>query len=355
MDFREHQDLARRNSRRIWIAYVVLLLITAFTVAFLAMTLFYTMEVLGRPGNEMMGLMQAMGVAVSDVFGTERGVFGLIWVTGIGIFVLVASSLYGWIHHSDGHKVAKAFGGRLITEDTNNSPEEQQALNIVHELSLAANLSPPAFYVIPDQAVNAFAAGKDERNAVVAVTEGALKHFNRDELSGVIAHELGHIANEDIKLNIRVAAFVMAFTAIFFIARMMLRSALYSRGGRGKQKMVLVGLALGLFLIGSLSVLAGRLLQAMMSKQREFLADATAVQYTRYPKGLADALSVIKYGGRSSEIKHPEAAEFSHAFIFGKRNWFGTHPPLEERIKRIEANTATQQREQEASRQAPDS
>ncbi|HHQ69249.1 MAG TPA: peptidase M48 [Halothiobacillaceae bacterium] len=342
MDFREHQDLARRNSRRIWIAYIVLLLLTAFAIAFLAMTLFYTGEVLVASGSEQLGIMQALQMGVSDVFATDHGLVGLAWITGIGIIALGLSSLYGWVHHSDGHKVARAFDGRLITEDTDNSPAEQQALNIVHELSLAASIPTPALYVIPDPAINAFAAGKDNRHAVVAVTEGSLANFNRDELSGVIAHELAHIANEDIKLNIRVAAFVMAFTALFFIARMMFRSALYSRG-RGKQKAALIVLAIGLMIIGSLSVLAGRLLQSMMSKQREFLADATAVQYTRYPKGLADALSLIKRGGRSTQINNPEAAEFSHAFIFGKRNLFGTHPPLEERIRRIRARTSDQE------------
>nr|WP_242464731.1 M48 family metalloprotease [Halorhodospira abdelmalekii] len=247
------------------------------------------------------------------------------------------STVVGFFRNSNGHDVARHFGGRLISAgDPSLSLKEQQALNIVDELSLAANHPPPALYVLPEPAINAFAAGRDREHAVVAVTEGALSHFDRDQLAGVIAHELAHVANEDIKINIRLAAFVMGFTVLFFAARMLFRSALYGRGNP-RAKLVILVFAIALALIGSISVLSGRILQAMMSRQREYLADASAVQFTRHPKGIASALRVIRDGGRPTDIQHPEAAEHSHAFLFKVNNSiFDTHPPLEERIQRLE-------------------
>ncbi|MCG5547568.1 M48 family metalloprotease [Halorhodospira halochloris] len=201
---------------------------------------------------------------------------------------------------------------------------------------MGANHPPPALYVLPETAINAFAAGKDREHAVVAVTKGALTHFDREQLAGVIAHELSHVANEDIKLNIRVAAFVMGFTAIFFVARQVFRGAALA-GGDSRARAIAILLATVLALIGMISLLSGRVLQAMMSRQREYLADASAVQFTRNPKGLASALRVIRDDRKPTKIKHPEAAEHSHAFLLEVNNSiFNTHPPIEDRIKRLE-------------------
>jgi len=337
MDFREHQDMARRMSRRIWVAYLILLVLTAGLTALFISTLIFIGQVLSDSTQQQVGLLTALGKSIVLALSTEHGLL-LTAVIGIAAMAIMGfSTLVGFFRNSNGHDVARHFGGRLISEgDPHLSIQEQRALNIVAELSLAANMTPPALYVIPESAINAFAAGRDREHAVVAVTQGALDNFDREQLAGVIAHELGHVANEDIKLNIRLAAFVLGFTTLFFLARMMFRQAAFRRGD-ARAKIVLVLVAAGIAVIGSLSVLSGRILQSMMSRQREYLADASAVQFTRHPQGIAGALRVIRDGGKSTLVSHPEAAEYSHAFLFKVNNsLFDTHPPIDERIRRLE-------------------
>jgi len=332
MDFREHQDMARRISRRIWIAYLILFVLTAVLTGLFISSLFFIDYVPSDVGL-LVGLWKLILLTLSD----DEGLTLTIIIAIVAMVIMGFSTLVGFFRNSNGHDVARHFGGRLISEgDPHLSIEEQRALNIVSELSLAAGMSPPALYVIPESTINAFAAGRDREHAVVAVTQGALDNFNREQLAGVIAHELGHVVNEDIKLNIRLAAFVLGFTSLLFVARMIFRQAVFRRS-HVLVKIVLLFISAGIAVIGLLSVLSGRILQSMMSKQREYLADATAVQFTRYPQGLAGALRVIRDGGKSTLVGHPEAAEYSHAFLFKVNNsLFDTHPPIDERIRRLE-------------------
>lgn len=334
MDFRAHQDMARRLSRRVWLGYILLLLTTSALIG-LSISLLWSMGSIQSqvpvPFSQL--LRSAWLQATHPLVGLPL----TLGASGGALLIILLSTLVGFFRNSNGHQVARHFGGRLLNADSSGlTLAEQRALNLVQELSLAAQIPPPAVYVLPESGINAFAAGRDPQDAVVAITQGALDSYTRDELAAVIAHELGHIANEDIRLNIRVAAFVLGFTSLSFIARSLLRAATHGRGD-GRLKLILILLALVIGVIGALSVLSGRILQALMSQQREFLADASAVQYTRNPKGLIDALLVIHAGDGTSRVSHPEAAEYSHAFLFSvSSRLFDTHPPLPERIRRLQ-------------------
>jgi Zn-dependent protease with chaperone function len=143
----------------------------------------------------------------------------------------------------------------------------------------------------------------------------ALNSFNRTELSGVIAHEIGHIVNQDIKLNIQISAFVFGFTALFFLARFIFYNAIYNRRMDGRAKLVMFAMAAVIAIIGALTVWMGRILQAAMSRQREYLADASAVQFTRYPDGLVQAFKVLENGGKSTKMENPSSKEYAHAMM----------------------------------------
>lgn len=368
MDFREHQEQAKKNSRKIWILYFLLLTISS------ALT-----------GGLAAGFFVADGsmILFSEEYFITSAAFAIV-----ALIVLVISALVGFFKNSDGKSVAESFGGVLLTSDgvksdthtdlenhlnkmiaggeeeeadrlaglyengeieaskilgyntdSNLRPltkNEKRALNIVEEQSLAASMPCPPLYLIPDKALNAFAAGKKKSNSIVAITQGSLDAFNRGEMSGIIAHELGHIISEDVKLNIRVAALVFGFTALFVMGRLAFNSAIYSRGD-GRAKLIRILLGVGILAVGLLTVFFGKVLQAAMSRQREYLADASAIQFTRHPDGLVSAFNRIKKSeDGATEIDSPSSANFSHAFIFGiDSNILSTHPPLEDRISRI--------------------
>jgi Zn-dependent protease with chaperone function len=338
MDFREHQDTAKKNSRIIWFLYLLLLLVSSFLIGWtlivgLNLTEFY------QSGYEQYSFGQKFSEANYRAFSTEQ-IQLLISASSIAFIVQGLTTLFGFIQKSDGHKVALAFGGVLITEDSAENLEQKQALNIVAEQALAASVPTPSLYIIPEQGINAFAAGKKSDNAIVAITEGAMSNFNRNELSGVIAHEIGHIVNQDIKLNIQISAFVFGFTALFFLARFVFYQAAYNRRMDGRAKIVIFAVAAIIAIIGALTVWMGRILQAAMSRQREYLADASAVQFTRYPEGLVNAFEILKNGEKSTKMTHPSSKEYAHAMMFSVGGeLFATHPPIDERIKRIQNKT----------------
>lgn len=343
MDFREHQDRAKSNSLKIWLLYLLLVAVASLLTGVLASLLAF---VLSDHAHEMSAngeflILQGLQSYVSAIMNTESEYNAiLVFFSGISFAIIGVSTLFGFLKSSNGHDVAEAFGGIHTTLDSPNlTAKERMALNIIDELSLASSLTPPAFYVLNDPAINAFAAGKDREHSVVAITQGALEHLNRDELSAIIGHELGHIANEDIKLNIKISAFVLGFTVLFFIAKLLFSA---TRGGRSKDaraKIVLLVIALILFIVGLFSVFMGRILQAMMSRQREFLADASAVQFTRNPNSLIQAFEKIKAHSYPTQLQSPLAKEMSHALFFGSGgSLFATHPPLDERIKRLKSS-----------------
>jgi Zn-dependent protease with chaperone function len=242
-----------------------------------------------------------------------------------------------------GSTVATMLGGRLIVPTT-TEPNERKLLNVVEEMAIAAGVPVPEVYVMDKEAgINAFAAGHSTRDAVVSVTAGAIKLLTRDELQGVIGHEFSHILNGDMRLNLRLIGIVFGILCLAILGRVLLQvragSGRRDRGGGSVAAIALLGLAL--VAIGWIGVFFGRLIQAAVSRQREFLADASAVQFTRNPGGLSGALQKIGRYSYGSYIQSPQAEQASHMF-FGNgvsEPLFGllaTHPPIAERIRAID-------------------
>jgi heat shock protein HtpX len=283
-------------------------------------------------------LLIAGFLAFVAVFGY---VIGYAWIgdpTG-ALFGLVLAFIVGTIsglatYYGGDRMVLAASRAREITHD-----DAPVLFNVVEEISIASGLPMPKVYIIEDSAPNAFATGRDPEHASVAVTSGLLEKLNRDELQGVIAHEMSHVGNFDIRYAMLVGILVGTTVLIsdFFLR------GLWFGGGRGSRREEGGGQAQIIMIIISvvLAILApifARLLQLSISRQREYLADATAVKLTRNPKGLADALQKISGDREVLEVANRATA---HLYIvnpikkFEKRakGLFSTHPPIEERIQ----------------------
>ena len=235
-----------------------------------------------------------------------------------------------------GGAVAESMGGRLLDVSTPD-PHERKLLNVVEEMAIASGVPMPKVYVMDEEeGINAFAAGHNINDAAIGVTRGCITTLKRDELQGVIGHEFSHILNGDMRLNIRLMGIIFGILCLAVVGRILLRA----RGSsRDKNPLPLLGIVL--LLLGWVGLFFGRLIQAAVSRQREFLADAAAVQFTRNPNGLSGALKKIGAAYYGSRIENEHAAEASHMF-FGNAaksslfNAFATHPPLEQRIKAID-------------------
>ncbi|MBI4622709.1 MAG: M48 family metalloprotease, partial [Verrucomicrobia bacterium] len=264
---------------------------------------------------------------------------GTIIVVGLG-------SVYKWwqFRHG-GATIAESLGGRQVDPQTTDLAE-RRLLNIVEEMAIASGVPVPAVYLLNDEpSINAFAAGLTTSDAVVAVTRGTLEKLTRDELQGVVGHEFSHILNGDMRLNVRISAILFGILLIGLIGRTILHNVSRSRlRGAGKSPAPIVGLVgfgLALLIIGYIGYFFGRLIQAAVSRQREFLADASAVQFTRNPAGLGGALKKIGGYALGSLIITSKGTDLGH-FFFGQafRSGFtgvwSTHPPLTERIRAID-------------------
>ncbi|HUF65350.1 MAG TPA: M48 family metallopeptidase [Gemmatimonadaceae bacterium] len=240
-----------------------------------------------------------------------------------------------------GSRVAELLGGRLVRSNTTDE-HERRLVNVVEEMAIASGTPVPAIYVLDDErGINAFAAGYTLDDAAVAVTRGTLESLTRTELQGVIAHEFSHILNGDMRLNIRLIGLLYGILLLAIVGRGLLHVGRGGRRGRsgGDGKVALIGI--GLVAVGYIGVFFGRLIQAAVSRQREYLADAAAVQFTRAPEGIAGALRKIGAVDGGSRIESHHAAEASHLFFAngvsrGFTSLMATHPPLTDRILRID-------------------
>jgi len=282
-----------------------------------------------------------------------------LWVTTAALSVIVIGSVYKVLALSEGGEVvARWLGGRLIDSNTKN-PQERRLLNVVEEMAIASGTPVPSVFLLKDEnSINAFAAGYSPTDAVIGVTQGTIQILSRDELQGVIAHEFSHILNGDMRLNLRLIGVLNGILVIAMIGYGILRGTRVSsrRKGGGAPVLALGG---ALLLIGYVGVFFGKLIKSAVSRQREFLADASAVQFTRNPAGIADALKKIGGLVYGSRIESSKAEEASHLFFssgthrakppaLALRNslppvqvqsafsFMATHPPLEKRIKRIQ-------------------
>jgi len=242
-----------------------------------------------------------------------------------------------------GTTVAEMLGGRLVPQGS-REPRERQLLNVVEEMAIAAGMPIPKVYLLNEQSINAFAAGMSPADAVIGVTEGTLSRLTRDELQGVIAHEFSHIFNGDMRLNMRLIGILHGILLIGMIGYFILRSLRYSssRNSKSSGGIAAIGaLGLGLMVIGYTGTFFGQWIKATVSRQREYLADSSAGQFTRNKDSIAGALKKIGGVSYGSYLNTPAAPQYSHAyFAEGVKGFFGaafaTHPPLEDRINRID-------------------
>ncbi len=325
MDFFEHQARARRRTRSL-----VLLFLFAVVLVTTAVTLVVAVAV-QLLGSQHTATSLQGGVNVNT---------GLLWKTALGtILFVVIASLYRLAQLRDGGaRVAESLGGNRVTAE-DMEPGRRRLYNVVEEMAIASGLPVPAVYVLEqEQGVNAFAAGMTPSDAAVAVTRGSIEQLDRDELQGVVAHEFSHILNGDMRLNSILMGYLFGILAVGMVGRSVLRSGgrrgLRSSRSRGGGVLVLAGL--GLFIVGSAGVFIGRIIQAAVCRQREFLADASAVQFSRQSDGLAGALKKIASGAGMSFLTAGRAEEVSHMLIAPGRRFFAglfaTHPPIEARL-----------------------
>lgn len=276
----------------------------------------------------------------------DPGLFAFVCVATL--LVIGLSSLFKWLSfRQGGSAVAESVGARRI-DPGRATPAERRLLNVVEEMSIASSMPMPAVYVLDQEnGINAFAAGLTTSDAVVAVTKGALEKLTRDELQGVIGHEFSHILNGDMRLNVKLTALVFGILVIGLIGRGIIWSLrgvrVRSSGNNKNSGGIIIGIfavGLALLIIGYVGYFFGRLIQAAVSRQREFLADASAVQFTRNPAGISGALSKIGGYALGSQLISNKSTAIGHFFFAqGFRSRFGgawaTHPPLEERIRAI--------------------
>jgi Zn-dependent protease with chaperone function len=265
----------------------------------------------------------------------------LFFTIGTGTVVLVGlGSLYKiQTLKAGGSVIAQEMGGRLLLSEMAH-PEERQLLNVVEEMAIAAGISVPAVYVMDaEPGINAFAAGFTPNDAVIGVTRGTLEQLSRDELQGVIGHEFSHILNGDMRLNIRLIGLLHGLLLLYITGRIII-----DLRPRGKEGNAVLVFGIALVVIGSFGLLCGRLIKSAISRQREFLADASSVQFTRNPAGIAGALDKIASHHYSSIVYSPSAESNSHLF-FGSalrfnflEELFATHPPLAQRLRRLDAS-----------------
>jgi Zn-dependent protease with chaperone function len=318
MDFFERQRQVKRISARLILLYAVAVL----------------------------GIVLAVDAAVVFAFGTidapvAEFVTTVVVASVLTIGVILLASLFRTVGlRGGGGRVARDLGGVLVPEDTTDL-RLRRLRNVVEEVALASGVPVPEVYVLEHEpGINAFAAGWSPADAAIAVTRGALDRLNRDELQGVIAHEFSHVLNGDMRINIRLIGLLFGILFLAIIGRTFLRAAVFGGRGRrdqGSNPLPLIGLAL--LAAGYIGVLFGRLIQASVSRQREFLADASAVQFTRQTSGIAGALKKIGGLGDGSQLRTPKVDEVGHLlFSPGARlsSLFATHPPLVRRIQVLE-------------------
>jgi Zn-dependent protease with chaperone function len=322
VNFFDAQDQARRATRWLVIVYAISTILIVIGVTAVVGGALFMMSQEGRPPEPT--VLAAVAI-----------------LTALFIF---AASLYKTSRlSSGGGRVALDMGGTLISPDVRD-PQRRQLRNIVEEMAIASGVPVPSIYVLEEESgINAFAAGFTSGDAAVAVTRGTLDLLNRDELQGVIAHEFSHILNGDMRLNIRMMGVLFGIMVLGLIGRLVLRAGFHSNLGssqRNKSAPVIMIVGLGLAILGWIGVLFARIVKSAVSRQREYLADASAVQFTRQSDGIANALKKIGGYTHHSYIRAADPEEISHMlFANGSAkltSLLATHPPLTKRIQALD-------------------
>jgi len=317
--FFERQEVQRSQTRWLVLAFIAALLLV--TVVF---NLVIIVGLIGHPGEVL----------------SENPEYA-VWIS---LVVLGTMLIASWHRSSQlragGAVIARSLGGVSVNASENDL-KRKRLLNIVEEMAIAARIRKPHVYVLPEEpGINAFAAGLSPDDAVVAVTQGALDKLDRDQLQAIIGHEFSHILNGDMKLNMRLTAWIFG---LFVITDLAVRLANKRGGGKDAARLKLV--AFGIFIAGSVGLFAGRLLQAAVSRRREHLADASAAQFTRSPQALQGAFITMAASAEGSRLLNVGAVNVAHMFFAGSEapwaqklgtSWFSTHPTIEERVRALD-------------------
>jgi len=351
MDFFGRQDWARRRSK--WLVFYFVLAVILIVVAINAATYF---------------AFRVSGVTLlTPTEWLRTPAFG--WLSVIALAVIALGSLLKMAQLSGGGKaVADMVGARRILPETPD-PLERRLINVVEEMAIASGTPLPALYVMDEEpGINAFVAGLKAEETILVVTRGTLQQLNRQELQGVVGHEYSHIMHSDMRLNVKLMGVLAGILLLGQFGEFLLRSLRFSGGGRSKKDggnivLAMMVLAISLLVIGYVGLFFGRLIKSAISRQREFLADASAVQYTRDNAGIAAALSKIKLASSGSRLQSAQAEDISH-LCFGESvkvamsGLLSTHPPLDDRISALGFTPAVLARrlasQQEDSPQAPE-
>lgn len=333
MNFFEHQDQAKRNTRNLVLLFLlaVVIIIAAIDIAILLL--------FGNVLSESAGTTQSLGT-----FLTDNSTILLLASGGTGTAIGLASLYRSASLKDGGGAVARQMGGVPVEADPRD-PLRQRLRNVVEEIAIASGVPVPEIYIMEQESgINAFAAGYSPSDAAVAVTRGTLESLNREELQGVIAHEFSHIFNGDMRLNIRLIGALFGIMILAIAGRRILSGARYSSGSRNNNAGAIMLFAAALTAIGYIGLFFARWIKAAVSRQREYLADASAVQFTRNPQGIAGALKKIAVHAQGASLAR-DSEEIAH-MLFGqgmRANLFATHPPIIERIQRIEPSFREQE------------
>ncbi|MBK1859645.1 M48 family metallopeptidase, partial [Cerasicoccus arenae] len=330
MDFFAAQDDAHSRTKLL-IVYFVLAVISIIASLYLLCMVFYSYS--STPENQPTRW-------VLWNLPTLAGVSGFVVLLVGGASLSKIAQLKG-----GGGVVAKSVGGRKVDPGTRD-PDERKLMNVVEEMAIASGTAVPEVYLLDkEDGINGFAAGYTPDDAAIAVTRGCVQRLSRDELQGVIAHEFSHILNGDMRMNIKLMGVLFGILLISIIGEGIMRAGFWGNVGarrdRDNKGNAIMLFGIGVMIIGYVGVFFGRLIQSAISREREYLADASAVQFTRNPEGIGGAL--MRIGGAGSTVNHHHTSETAHFFFanalkssFGGA--FATHPPLDVRIKRVMPN-----------------
>ncbi len=327
MDFFAAQEFRRRKTK--WLVLMYLVAILAIIVGIY----FVVAIALGVANESPQAIFNPLLFAAVAV--------GTTLIIGLGSLSKIFELRAG------GQAIAAQMGGVRVPASTTEY-HERVLLNVVEEMALAAGVSVPPVYILNHEpGINAFAAGYSPADAVIGVNRGTVETLSRDELQGVIAHEFSHILNGDMRMNIRLIGILFGIQMLaitgYFLLRTMGTGSRRRSNGDNKGAGAILAIALAFLIFGSIGQFFAKLIKASISRQREYLADASAVQFTRYPDGIAGALKMIGASSTGSVVQAGEAEQLSHMFFANcfKSNmvsWLATHPPLVPRIQKLDKN-----------------
>lgn len=335
-DFFERQSDARRSTT--WLIAMFSLAVLAIVATVVIIAAIVVQSQMPEPGATSFSQRPEQLLIPA-----AAGAFALLLVLGGSAFKIFE------LQSGGGTRVAESLGGNRLYPDTTDNVE-RRLLNVVEEMALASGTPVPPVFMLEEPGINAFAAGYSPSDAVLGVTRGCAEQLTRDELQGVIAHEFSHILNGDMRMSIRLIGVLHGILLIGLTGQLIMRTFFYAGHGRRRSsnnkdgsQIILVIMALGVaaIILGFIGTLCGNLIKAAVSRQREYLADSSAVQFTRNPSGIADALKRIGGSVAGSRLQAANAAQASHMFfsqgVFeGFTGLWATHPPLEKRILAIE-------------------